>query len=238
MKKTLALLLAVAGIAAAVETPETIDGKKFNMDLVYYLNQDAYDGGDFSISFTIKQADSFSGQKSFITLAENYYIHTQTGTYVGLSLAKDADAGAAPTTTLEGGINKVTVDMSEPGSSLVHGWISKNTSGSLTDPGLNGSSYTISVVGNDTIIDMVFNPDNTSKQGHELVTLQNYKLDLNDFAITVNTAADESGARLSQITDAVVTYNGKEHNLMVPEPATATLSLLALAGLAARRKRH
>lgn len=240
MKKTLALVFVLAGVASAVDVPETINGKTFNEDLLFYLNQDAYiEGSDFSLTFTVKEAQGFGGQTSFVTLLDSgdnqgYWIHSQEGTYIGMTTTKNSDAGPAPASELSGGVNVYTKDMAEEGATLLKGWISKNTSGTVTNPGVSNSTYTISVSGDDTIIEMSFDPRGT-KEGNEKITLQNYKLNLNDIRITLES---DTGARITQITNASVTYNGVNHNLMVPEPATATLSLLALAGLAARRRRH
>ena len=228
MKKTIIAILALSGVALAVDAPATIDGKTFNKDLLYYLNNDPYEGGAFTIHFKIDQADSFGNQRGFITFGTDdkaLQAWSQSGTYVGLTTTDDPHSWA--TSTNNAGVNTFVFD-GAPNS-----WISKNATGQNAAPGVNGSDWTIFYNGNGTTeISVVFG------DATEDITIKNYAMDLTQFSV-LGAAATESGPRLSAISEAYVIYNGlTSHNLMVPEPATATLSLLALAGLASRLRRH
>lgn len=229
MKKTFALLLALAGVAAAVETPSTIDGKQFNQDLVYYLNQDLFSAGDsFSMSFTIKAIAGFDNQQKVMTLGtgdKNLLVWSQSSTYIGLTTTSDPHTWHDGEWTRTDGVNYITFEAAP------NCWISKSNTGANAAPGFTDSQWTITYDGANTTIELQVGTC------HDIVTINNYAMDLNQFSVLEGNA-DGTGARVTQIADAVVTYNGKTHNLMTPEPATATLSLLALAGLAARRRRH
>lgn len=92
---------------------------------------------------------------------------------------------------------------------------------------MNGNSITL---GN---IQLVFNVDGTVDNSTEFSTtsfFKNYNVDSSD--ITDSTSVLVKGSDGSTTVRSV-----NDLNVVVPEPATATLSLLALAALAARRRR-
>ena len=86
---------------------------------------------------------------------------------------------------------------------------------------VEGSTLTINCNGQSTTVSMKFNGSITST-----INLTDVCLDLTDIELSSSTVSLASGT---------LALNGTTYT--IPEPATATLSLLALAGLAARRRR-
>ena len=79
----------------------------------------------------------------------------------------------------------------------------------------------------------------TNATAADLAFVQEYLNVNTEFSIGVadttwNTIVDQAGVKIDMVGSNIVVMG----NVMVPEPTTATLSLLALAGLAARRRRR
>ena len=84
----------------------------------------------------------------------------------------------------------------------------------------------------------------TFSKGVETLTLTKDNSSIADFTITGTTSLDASGLKMNSIGDVEhgfnvqsATFTANGITATIPEPATATLSLLALAGLAVRRRR-
>ena len=117
---------------------------------------------------------------------------------------------------------------STEGKDLLDSWVSLSPTyagGNVTDadkkqPGIVNLSVTVDVTSAGSTITLGM------ANGAKAVIETAYVLDANDLEFT----------SLDIGTSAVV-FSANGQTVVIPEPATATLSLLALAGLAARRRR-
>lgn len=92
-----------------------------------------------------------------------------------------------------------------------------------------GVSILISVLYEDNTVTHLYGNDSGLKWSSNYITAVTYADNLMDTPTVTVTSTPWSEASLTQINEKV---------LGIPEPTTATLSLLALAGLAARRRRR
>ena len=237
MKKTLIALMALAG---SVVADDAIATDKFNTALDQMLLAAGYNDGDaFTLSFTI---DTYTYSNGSLTqLDSNYYLNTVINpnspsnarhAYVGLSYSGsdvsniyNADGQASPsfvkptsdTTTTP---NTLTWDT----DGYLYSWITTDPNNdSSQSKYLQKAVITISTDGSNSNITLAINNGPKS-----IVNLEGVVLNAND--ITLNSSLINS-------THGTIAINGGSA-LQIPEPTTATLSLLALAGLAARRRRR
>ena len=234
MKKTLITLLALCGVAAAenYHGSLTTDLKKAITDSGYTV------GDDFTMSVQLQfwLSDAATRQTS-LTLGDTFHIVAQkTGSwskvYLGFtpSSTNGTDPGAVNLTRDTSGNYSFTATESATGPD---GWITRagNTVGGATQTWqFLGSTLTLTYTAETqtTVLDFDFttivNDDENqiyrpTDRDHLIVTVKGIEMDANDISFANN------------VTGRNVAF------AVVPEPTTATLSLLALAGLAARRRR-
>ena len=237
--------MALAGVAMAAPISYT----DANSWLDTYLD-DIYTAGDsFTLSFDVTSAGSaWSDGKALLTMAEDYHVTFQYPTYLALSCVTNGgkapdgdDNGTAlddiswvtPTSTLNN-VNTFNV------SGKTYQWIGFANDGTThlgtadnggTNFNIAGGSVTLTyVAGGESILEIYSEENSVTEK--VVFASGSLSLDARDLAI---------GGMASTIENATFTTGGQTYSIpvppTVPEPATATLSLLALAGLAARRRR-
>lgn len=220
MKKTLIALMALASVACATTT-----NSDFNANLDK-LTQDWTSGTAYELTFTVA-TNSFDGQSgAVLTLGADYYVMCQYGLYLGLSTKNNSlldGAGADPSVNKSGSFNDSTTLYTIESESPVYGRVSVNSSKGSADYGVDGMTVTVGYDGADTSILLDFDG---ADEIDTMITLKGQE---------ISAAGIELGANITSVTNVTWTYGGSSD--VVPEPATATLSLLALCGLCARRRR-
>ena len=220
MKKTLIALMALAGVAAAATS-----NYDFNATLDK-LTQDWTDGTAYELTFTVATND-FNGYISdaILTLGSNYYVMSQAGSYIGVSTKNNglsngtSDPGPNKSGSFNEGSTLYTIESDSP----VYGWVSVSASKGSAAYGVGGMTVTVGYDGADTSILLDFDG---ASEIDTMITLKGQE---------ISASALQLGSHITGVSNATLTYAGATH--VVPEPATATLSLLALAGLCARRRR-
>ena len=218
--------MALAGVACASQT---------TLENAITLSQYAV-GDSFELSFKIQYTNSSGGSATQFKMAENWYFFVQGaggGGYAGLTSTSGAMSGAAYPDA-EGGssqwgaseldTNNVRTYVSDNG--FYYGWISKKPSDAITvgmgsASKINETTITLSYDGEKHTA--AFKMDRDDTNGDIVVNMSNVTLNANDFEFVS-----------SSIYNATISFGSTP---VIPEPATATLSLLALAGLAMRRRR-
>ncbi len=224
MKKTLIALMALAGVASADVTVYTKDQANTWLDSI----TDNYTG-DFTASITYSSASPGTEAKAVLTMASDFHVISQYPSYVGLSGKSNGGktpsngdiSWVAPTSTADN-VNTFVFD-----NGKTYQWISFGNNGSdhLSNFSWTGATITLEyVAGGTSTLSIVSTGSNVT----EKIVFTNGALQLNASDLALG---DATGG----VTALTVTCNGTTYS--IPEPATATLSLLALAGLAARRRR-
>ena len=226
MKKTLIALMALAGVVSAADWT----GAQADAWLTEVL-QDR-NGSAYTLTFTISEdwARTGNGGATILTLNTNgWRICEQDGQYVGLSENSSGPSDSFASRT-DSTVNYIDMDVCKETQNPETGEITKSAdyNGWIYDSGtgLSGlQGITISVYGSTSSSTISV----TSADNSRTITLQR------DGFITpggLNFGYDN----VAFFSNVQVEYNHATY--IIPEPATATLSLLALAGLAARRRRR
>ena len=225
MKKTLIALLALAGMACGATTEPTPNTGAALSSWLDVVAAEVTDGKQYTLTFVIGdtwQTDS----GNIFSINNNWHIYQQAGQYVGLSEGSSSPSGnytSLNTTT------NITIDMDTAGAgetSDYSGWVYDT---GVYGDGLDGMTFTIhSSSARGTVITLESGSITIELQrnGHTGIT----NLDFSNADLPIASASVESDGTTWTYTPPVTPG--------VPEPATATLSLLALAGLAARRRRR
>ena len=222
MKKTFIALMALAGSAFAVEPiTQALTFEDFNSTLtqISTLNVTEY---TLSLTITGTDFDAWHNSKNIniLTLGDNRGIFTQAGQYIAVRNDNTTDTTwIAPTKTEGTTFTWVSADT----DNLLHSWVSKTPEGGNAAPGAADLTITIDVGTSGSVITLGMANGTTS------VIETGYVVKLADVSL-IDGSASGNNQGVTGISNASIAY-------VVPEPATATLSLLALAGLAARRRR-
>ena len=228
MKKTLIALMALAGVASAA-----ISKNDMNRYVDEVIAESGYTAGD-SFALTLNFDGRNGYDNKFMSLSDEYFIFNNANNYYAFSNSADGAnivwPGASDTVGDNG--NKtvtMTVAFADTTSALNANnyWFTYsgfNNSGEPAKSGIQlrkGDSVQVAYADGTTTLTI-------TKTGvvTNILNIEGYTLNATD----INLLNDAS------YTGAVFTTGGTTYN--IPEPATATLSLLALAGLAARRRRH
>lgn len=237
MKKTLITLLALCGVAAAEDYHGSL-----NTDLTKAITSSGYTvGDDFTMSVQLQYwlSDAATRQTS-LTLGDTFHIVAQkTGSwsnvYIGFtpSSTNGTDPGAINLTRSKSGkIDSYSFTATESVTGP-DGWITRagdTVNGSTQTWQFLGSTLTLTYTAETqtTVLDFDFTTivndaqnsiSRPTDRDHLIVTVKGIEMDAKDISFANN-------------------VTGRNVAFTVPEPTTATLSLLALAGLAARRRRR
>ncbi len=236
--------MALAGVAAA----ENYHGS-LTTDLTNAITASSYTAGnDFTMSVQLQFWLSTATRQTSLTLGDAFHIVAQkTGSwsnvYLGFtpSSTNGTDPGAINLTRSTSDKTDSYTFTATEAAKGPDGWITRAANTVNEDTGevkwgqtqtwqFLGSTLTLTYTAETqtTVLDFDFttivNDDENqiyrpTDRDHLIVTVKGIELDANDISFASN------------VTGRNVTFSS------VPEPTTATLSLLALAGLAARRRR-
>ena len=236
MKKIITTLFVLAG-AVSADTAE-----QFNKTLQDALT--GYTAGDsFTLTFTIDTYNYDSWNKQLLTMGDKYFFILEAGTdggYAGLSAKvggmknADDDDPQNITGSLSGstGVSDKVLTVEKTG--LGYGWISYTVGeSSYSRPAsfMNGAVITLSYDAENKTAEFTFDRSNVSSSMGGVLNSDLGVVKVKMTNVTLNANDLEFSARLTSGSNLSITTGS------IPEPTTATLSLLALAGLAARRRR-
>ena len=215
MKKTLIALMALAGVAMANEGAITLDETTITASFtVAPVNVGNCYSGDYTFQFTLNEQYTIADSGSVLGFYRGNAVNDGYG-YNGFVLSETN--GVLTLTLGRGRANNTLAEGTGIGANTTFAF---GTDASATNSVVfstaieKGVTYTVTVKGNDGIM----TPTLSWEGGEEALT-SGYKSNMN------------GNAALTCVVNPGVALT------IVPEPATATLSLLALAGLAARRRR-
>lgn len=223
MKKTITMLLALAGMACAAEPIITLDSETTHADLT---------------NTTAAYIAAVMDMDTFATLVKNQ----TSDALVTFNLTAGPDTKQVGAGTvgndIKGTHNKVGETISNyytPNGDPFAGLKNKLDFNSLTGAVLTfaydrgqGSRIILTTLNEEGVLTDYVGEIDGLKWASSQINGANID------AAYVSTANVYGGTWKDNMDELTATA----HGLLVPEPATATLSLLALAGLAARRRRH
>ena len=219
MKKTLIALMALASSALALDpVTQALTFEDFNTTLTQISTWKAT---EYTLTLTIDSTDYDDyGSGFMVKLADNWGVFTQAGKYIAMDNTDTNDRSWVTATTVSE--DKTVYTWTAADEAKLDSWVSKDTAGNNAQPGVNGMTVTLDVTktGSTITLGMINGTTSIIETGY-IVNLADVKL--------VDGTGGGNNQGVTAISNASITY--------IPEPATATLSLLALAGLAARRRR-
>ncbi|MBQ8807347.1 MAG: PEP-CTERM sorting domain-containing protein [Bacteroidaceae bacterium] len=226
MKKTIIALMVLAGVASATEA---YTGTELNAWLTDALTHRG--GSKYTLTFTLTDTFNYSQYSHTIfTLDGTWGIRHQQTKYLGLAVSDDVGSGSYASRS-DTTVTMIDTDTAGADSSEMYkGWFYE---GSDSDA-LKGATFTIYSADSNTTITF------TTADASRTITLQRdtFYTPGTNFGFKDSGLLNEAIAKSASITFDSGTYTiAPTPAPAVPEPTTATLSLLALAGLAARRRR-
>ena len=220
MKKTLIALMAMAGVAMAGT------GTEFNAELTDSITLNQYAVGDaFTVEFDLFVKDHMTTNTGFVQFAQNGWIANQAHSYFGIN-TQDSNNITAGAYSKEISGNNYTYTATE----ISPLWCQNaNLDGSASRGSLwsaeDNLSVTIATDGTDSWV--------TLSYGNTSSIVDTWKFT----GVVLNANDIKLDSNLSVVSSSITFVPAVPETPAVPEPATATLSLLALAGLASRRRR-
>ena len=216
MKKTLITLLALAGVACGDGTSE-----------FYVPTGGNYYAGDYSFVFTIN-TDDIILEDGVITGLTGGNVLAVYGNYSGEEYQTNAfifnvQGGAITLSAGRGSLSGIANRTAPITSSTSYVFGDESSA-----PDFATSDYELTVGTTYTII------NKTVVSGTN--GMQNIYIYADDFTTPLDTITYKGNMTGGNENSVIATWGNAAYDV-VPEPATATLSLLALAGLAARRRR-
>lgn len=246
MKKTIIALFALAGVAGALTTPLTVLNDTYGSVIG---GQDGINGGDISLnvtkaSGTINAASDYATLTSLLTNSNEWYVGAGTYNVGGFSSNNEGVilvAGGPNTPSASGAIKFSLSEATIAQYAQYEGPITLSFDVLLSGGNKNKNhTFTFTLMNSSWSASASYN----SKEGTNLLSEQNktrVELTMNAEQVSAMQTAggDHTFVLLAATNDVTGSNRGVLMNNfhLVPEPTTATLSLLALAGLAARRRR-
>ena len=214
MKKTIIALMALAGAAAAAT--EQVDTITAAWGTAPVLAGNCW-SADYTLTFTLDELYTLENSGSVL----GFYRGSEVNNSHGYNAIVLGGSDEALTLTVGRGRAYDTVDGATGISADTYFTFAPEATDKVTFTTTlqKGVTYTLSVTGGD----QAMTPTLTWEGGSE--TLTSYKGNMNGNA-----------ALTSALNKGTITIEKQDPT--IPEPTTATLSLLALAGLAARRRRR
>ena len=241
MKKTLITLIALAGVASAAEQFETSKSITLSEASALGSHTAAFKWSDIKTQTSAAtQLESLLGETDYSVLTTNdswYYFSADTNeasskasySYTDSSHVIQKGSGNATVLTY-------TLDVSE----LLSSSFSADYSQTITDltfttttSSIGDCYYTAFAISEGGDVKCLTANGINNVKANVAFTVENVELSATDKILVLYRQGD---ANATTITGLQIGAEGTA--VLIPEPATATLSLLALAGLAARRRRH
>ncbi|MGN0865820.1 MAG: PEP-CTERM sorting domain-containing protein [Akkermansia sp.] len=232
MKRTLMTLMALAGVVTTAEATTEYTNVEFNNWFASAISATGYRAGDdYTFTVTLGSWPSAAGSVGYrsgfiLQMTDDWGLFTQAGEYLAFDASSTNDRDGL--TTSAG--SYASTNTSEATGSLAQGtegWF-------YTYGAANRHAGTVITVSRSSGVDTVAISQGETAIANFTIT-GDAPLDASAYSIP-NIYTNDAGESFGfNIQTASFTANGITKE--TPEPATATLSLLALAGLAARRRR-
>ncbi len=226
--------MALAGVACGADTTGksvTEAWKKALTDANYTVDGDFTYSIDFTLTGNIPYFDSSSGAAkltgNILTLADDYYLVSQGHAYWGLNSSVSNNVTAQGYTFSKNEASTLYTYTGNGDGVRPITWTRNSDNSNSATRSLNGEfSVNVAYDGKNTSITLSYGGSDITDK----FVITNAELDATKFVLY-------DGATVSSSNISVAEIPTTPGIPSVPEPATATLSLLALAGLAARRRR-